>query len=290
MPDITKPLPVNTSAIRNSQSANGSMPDISERLRIDTDGVRGLIVDFIRQQMGKAGFQRAVIGLSGGVDSATSCFLTVEALGAENVLALRMPYRTSGPDTLTDAQAVIDLLGIPSDTVDITPMVEPLFQHFPDMDAVRRGNVMARVRMIVLYDQSAAWNGLVIGTGNRTEALLGYTTLYGDAACAFNPIGDLYKTQLRQLAAALGVPRQIIEKPPSADLWPGQTDEGELGFTYAAVDQVLYLLFDEGASPEEVVAAGFERAFVERVLEIVRRTEFKRRLPPVARIRDQAAI
>lgn len=258
--------------------------DITERLRIDTDRVRRLIVDFIRQEMAKAGFHRAVIGLSGGVDSATSCFLTVEALGAENVLALRMPYRTSSPDTLTDAQTVIDLLGIPSDTVDITPMVEPLFQRFPDMDAIRRGNVMARMRMIVLYDQSAAWNGLVVGTGNKTEALLGYTTLHGDAACALSPIGDLYKTQVRQLAAALGVPRQIIEKPPSAGLWPGQTDEGELGFTYAAVDQVLYLLFDEGASPDEVIAAGFDRPFVERVLDMVRRNEFKRRLPPVARI------
>lgn len=263
------------------------MSDISERLRIDTDRVRDRIVDFIRQQVAAAGFQRAVIGLSGGVDSATSCFLTVEALGPENVLALRLPYRTSSPDTLADAQAVIDLLGIRSDTVDITPMVEPLFQRFPDMGTVRRGNVMARMRMIVLYDQSAAWRGLVVGTGNKTEALLGYTTLYGDAACAFNPVGDLYKTQLRQLAAALGVPQRIIEKPPSAGLWPGQTDEGELGFTYAAVDQVLYLLFDEGASPEEVIAAGFERAFVEQVLDRVQRYEFKRRLPPVARIADR---
>jgi len=260
------------------------MQDIAERLLIDTAQVRELIVGFIGREMAEAGFQRAVIGLSGGIDSATACFLTTEALGAENVLALRMPYRTSSPDTLADAQTVIDILGISSDTVDITPMVEPLSKRFSDMDAVRRGNVMARMRMIVLYDQSAAWNGLVIGTGNRTEALLGYTTIYGDSACALNPIGDLYKTQLRQLATALGVPRPIIEKPPSADLWPGQTDEGDLGFTYAAVDQVLYLLFDEEASPDHVVAAGFERSFVERVLGLVWRNKFKRRLPPVAQI------
>jgi len=260
------------------------MQDIAERLLIDTAQVRELIVGFIGREMAEAGFQRAVIGLSGGIDSATACFLTTEALGVENVLALRMPYRTSSPDTLADAQTVIDILDISSDTVDITPMVEPLSKRFSDMDAVRRGNVMARMRMIVLYDQSAAWNGLVIGTGNRTEALLGYTTVYGDSACAFNPVGDMYKTQLRQLAAALGVPRQIIEKPPSADLWPGQTDEGDLGFTYAAVDQVLYLLFDEAASPDQVVAAGFERSFVERVLGLVWRNEFKRRLPPVAQI------
>jgi NAD+ synthase len=255
-------------------------------LAIDVGQVRERIVAFVRSQSARAGFERAVIGLSGGIDSATSCFLAVESLGADNVLALRLPYRTSGPDTLADAQAVIDRLGIPSDTVDITPMVEPLFERFPDMSAVRRGNVMARVRMIVLYDQSAAWNGLVVGTGNRTEALLGYTTLYGDSACAYNPVGDLYKTELRQLAAALGVPRQIIEKPPSAGLWPGQTDEDELGFTYADVDQVLHMLFDEGASVEQVVAAGHERGFVERVLTRVQRNEFKRRLPPVARIRE----
>jgi len=265
------------------------MSTIGEHLRIETDQVREQLVEFIRQEAAAAGFRRGVIGLSGGIDSATACFLAVEALGAEDVLALRLPYRTSGPDTLDDAQAVIDLLGIPSDTVDITSMVEPLFERLPGMTAVRRGNAMARARMIVLYDQSAAWNGLVIGTGNRTEALLGYTTLYGDSACAYNPIGDLYKTQLRQLASALGVPRCIIEKPPSADLWPGQTDEDELGFTYPAVDRVLYMLFEEGASFEDAVAAGFECSFVERVLDMVRRNEFKRRLPHVAIIHHRIA-
>jgi NAD+ synthase len=253
-------------------------------MHIDVDHVRKRIVAFIQRESARAGFERAVIGLSGGIDSSTACFLAVEALGAENVLGLRLPYRTSGPDTLADAQAVIDLLTIPSDTVDITPMVDPVLQRFPDMDAVRRGNVMARVRMIVLYDQSAAWNGLVVGTGNRTEALLGYTTLFGDSACAYNPVGDLYKTQLRQLAAALGVPQQIIDKPPSADLWPGQTDEGELGWTYEAMDQVLYQLYDEGKSIDAVVGDGFERPFVEQVLARVQRNEFKRRQPMVARI------
>ena len=187
------------------------MSEIGDRLLIDSDDARQRIVEFIRQQSARAGYHRGVIGLSGGIDSATACVLAVEALGAEHVLALRMPYRTSSPDTLVDAQSVIDLLSIPSDTVNITPMVEPLFERFPSMNAVRRGNVMARMRMIVLYDQSAAWNGLVVGTGNRTEALLGYTTLYGDAACAFNPVGDLYKTQLRQLAASLGLPHEELE-------------------------------------------------------------------------------
>jgi len=260
------------------------MSSTSEHLLIDTEQVREQLVDFIRQESAAAGFNRAILGLSGGIDSATACFLAVEALGADNVLALRMPYRTSSDDTLDDAQTVIDQLGIPSDTVEITPMVEPILERFPCMTPVRRGNIMARARMIVLYDQSAAWNGLVVGTGNRTEALLGYTTLFGDSACAYNPVGDLYKTELRQLAAALGVPQSIIEKPPSAGLWPGQTDEDELGFTYATVDRVLYMLFEEGAALEDVVAACSERSVVERVLEIVRRNEFKRRMPHVAQV------
>lgn len=260
------------------------MVSIADRLSIDTDEVRAKIVGFIRDYMADAGLSRAVIGLSGGVDSATSCFLAVEALGAENVLALRLPYRTSSQDSLTDAQLVIDHLGLPSKTVDISPMVDAVVERFPEMDQVRRGNVMARVRMIILYDQSAAWDGLVMGTGNRTESLLGYTTLHGDSACGINPVGDLFKTQLRQLANALGVPQRIIDKPPSAGLWPGQTDEDELGFTYEAVDQVLYLLHQDNATPEEVIAVGFARDFVEEVLQKVRGNQFKRRLPPVAPI------
>jgi NAD+ synthase len=265
------------------------MSGTCERLRIETDQVREILVNFIRQESAAAGFTRAVIGLSGGIDSATACFLAVEALGAENVLALRLPYCTSSPDTLEDAQAVIDQLGIPSDTVDITSMVDPFLERFPSMTAVRRGNVMARARMIVLYDQSAAWNGLVVGTGNRTEALLGYTTLFGDSACAYNPVGDLYKTELRQLAAALGVPQSVLDKPPSAGLWPGQTDEEELGFTYASVDLILYMLYEEGASLEDTVAAGADRSVVERVLEIVHRNEFKRRMPHVAQVHRRIA-
>ncbi|HIC90199.1 MAG TPA: NAD+ synthase [Anaerolineae bacterium] len=255
-----------------------------ELLSIDTALVRRVLVGFIREELGKVGFTRAVIGLSGGIDSATSCFLTAEALGPENVLAVRMPYRTSSPASLVDAGAVIEELGLPSITVDITPMVEPLFSCFPDMNHIRRGNVMARQRMIILYDQSVAWNGLVIGTGNKTEALLGYTTLFGDSACAVNPIGDLYKTQVRQLATELGVPEAIIKKPPSADLWPDQTDEGEMGFSYEAVDQVLYLLFDARWTRDEVVAAGFDPAFVDRVRRIVARNQYKRVPPLIAKL------
>jgi NAD+ synthase len=256
-------------------------------LTINTELARRILTGFIRSEISRMGFSRAVIGLSGGIDSAVSCFLAAEALGGQNVLAVRMPYRTSSPDSLEDAQRVIDATGVQSLTVDITPMVEPLFERFTDMDNMRRGNIMARQRMIILYDQSAAFGGLVVGTGNKTEILLGYTTLYGDSACAINPIGDLYKTQLRQLAEALGVPESIRLKAPSADLWAGQTDEGELGYTYAEVDQLLYLLVDQRYTPQECIEAGFEAAFVHKVVERMRRNQFKRILPPIAKLSNR---
>lgn len=256
-------------------------------LTINTDLTRRILTGFIRSEITRMGFSRAVIGLSGGIDSAVSCFLAAEALGEENVLAVRMPYRTSSADSLEDAQKVIESTGVQSLTVEITPMVEPLFQRFPDMDNMRRGNIMARQRMIILYDQSAAFNGLVVGTGNKTEILLGYTTLYGDSACALNPIGDLYKTQLRQLAEALGVPESIRRKAPSADLWAGQTDEDELGYTYAEVDRLLYLLVDQRYTPQECIEAGFEPSFVRRVVERMRRNQFKRILPPIAKLSNR---
>ncbi len=257
---------------------------ILPRLRINTALARTILVRFLRDAITKVGFERAVIGLSGGIDSALVAFLTAEAIGAENVLALRMPYKTSSASSLQDAQKVIEALGLRSDTVEITPMVDPLLARFPNMSALRRGNVMARMRMVVLYDQSAAFGGLVVGTSNKTESLLGYSTIYGDNAAAVQPIMDLYKAQVRQLAAELGVPRSILEKPPSADLWEGQTDEDELGFTYDMADQVLYLLVDERYTVEEVVAEGFARDFVERLWRQVRRNHYKRTMPNVAKL------
>ncbi len=256
-------------------------------LTINTDLARKILTGFIHSEVTRAGFSRAVVGLSGGVDSALSCFLAAEALGAENVLAVRMPYKTSTADSLEHAQMVIDILGVQSLTIPITEMVEPLFERFPEMNPIRRGNVMARARMIILYDQSEAFGGLVIGTGNKTEILLGYTTLYGDSACALNPNGDLYKTQLRQLARAMGVPSEIIEKAPSADLWLGQTDEGELGFTYAEVDQLLYLLVDKRYTPEDCIRAGFQQDFVRNVVNRVRRYHYKRLMPPIAKLSNR---
>ncbi len=257
-----------------------SRPDLT----INIDLARKILTGFIRSEITRTGFSRAVIGLSGGIDSALSCFLAAEAMGPENVLAVRMPYRTSSADSLEDAQRIIDITGVQSLTLPITPMVDPLFEQLPGLDNMRKGNIMARMRMIILYDQSSAFNGLVVGTGNKTEILLGYTTLYGDSANALNPIGDLYKTQVRQLSRAMGVPESVISKAPSADLWTGQTDEGELGFTYAEVDQLLYLLIDERYTPQECVEAGFAEPFVRTVVERVRRNHFKRILPPIAKL------
>ena len=256
-------------------------------LSLDTDLARQILTGFIRSEITRMGFTRAVINLSGGIDSALSCFLAAEALGPQNVLAIRLPYRTSSQDSLDHAQLVIDALGVQSMTYEISGMVDPLIAHFPEMSNVRKGNIMARARMIVLYDQSVAFNALAVGTGNKTEILLGYTTLYGDSACALNPIGDLYKTQVRQLSHALGVPEPVIDKAPSADLWIGQTDEGELGYTYAEVDRLLYLLVDERYRPAECVEAGFAEPFVTSVVERIRRNQFKRILPPIAKLTNR---
>ena len=261
-----------------------AMRRLLEKLDIDTEVVTRVLTRFLRNEITKVGFERAVLGLSGGIDSAVSCYLVATALGPENVMALRMPYATSSPGSLEHAQLVIDDLGIHGETVEITPMVDPLFEQSTEITPNRKGNIMARMRMIVLYDRSAAWNALVVGTSNKTELLLGYGTIYGDLASALNPIGDLYKTQIREMARSLAIPEVIIHKPPSADLIPGQTDEGDFGFTYERADALLYLLVDERYSPEEAVSAGFSRSFVETVLEMVRRSHFKRTLPIIPKV------
>lgn len=264
------------------------MPNILHRLEINTGLAQKMMTGFIADQIAKAGMTRAVIGLSGGIDSALSAYLAAEALGAGNVLAVRMPYRTSSQNSLTDAEAVIEDLGLPSLTVPITGMAEPLFEQFTDMSNVRRGNIMARLRMTILYDQSAAFGGLVLGTSNKTEFLLGYSTIYGDSGVALQPIADLYKAQVRQVATAVGVPKAIIHKAPSADLWEGQTDEGELGFGYDDVDQVLFLLVDERYTVDEVVDEGFSRAFVEDVWRRVKANHYKRTMPNIAKLSQRS--
>ena len=214
--------------------------------------------------------------------------MCARAIGPEQLLGVRMPYRTSSPESEADALRVVELLGCQTERVEITPMVEPMLGLIGPEDEgavrLRRGNVMARQRMIVLYDRSAAFDGLVAGTSNKTEALLGYGTLYGDMAAAFAPIGDLYKSQLRAVASALGVPEEILAKPPSADLWPGQTDEDELGASYADLDRALYALVDRRWTLARATAAGLDRALLDWVARRVAMMEYKRQTPPVAKI------
>ncbi len=253
-------------------------------LTIDTELAEKILTGFIRTELNRVGFTKTLMGLSGGIDSAVSLYLSARALGPENVLVVRMPYKTSPQSTLDDAQMMIDDLGVKSMTIDISPMVDPLIDYYGQIDKLRSGNIMARMRMIILYDQSVVFNGLVMGTSNKSELLLGYSTIFGDSAAALQPIGDLYKTQVRQLARAIGVPEKVIQKAPSADLWLDQTDEGELGFTYAEVDQLLYLLVDQRYHPEDCVAEGYDSAFVDTVIRMMRKNHFKRVMPPIAKL------
>lgn len=248
--------------------------EVSEGLTTD------LLVRFLRAEAGKFGFKRALLGLSGGVDSAVSAALAARAYGAENVLGVMMPYRTSNPSSEADAKVVADSLGIATHKIDISKMADGYLDGQAVEDRMRRGNVMARCRMIALYDQSVEWGGLVLGTSNKTEILLGYSTQWGDSASALNPLGDLYKHQVFQLARHLELPSVVIDKAPSADLFEGQTDEDELGFTYDEVDRLLIKMIDERFSEEELIADGFSENFVKLVASRITANQYKR-LPPI---------
>ncbi|HYM50459.1 MAG TPA: NAD+ synthase [Candidatus Limnocylindrales bacterium] len=268
-------------------SARGTPPAPSwdaGPLTINPRLVTRILTGFIRDEVRDVGFERVVIGLSGGVDSSLTATLAAGALGPENVRGLFLPYRTSDPQSRLDARAVADRLGLRCDEIDISRQIDAYFADFRDADRIRRGNKMARERMSVLYDQSMAWRALVIGTSNKTELLLGYSTIYGDMACALAPLGDLYKTQVWQLAEAVGVPTAIVQKAPSPDLWEGQTSEQELGFQYRAVDRLLYELVDRRASPAELEEAGFDPAFIRDVMRRVRDSQYKRRPPLIAKL------
>jgi NAD+ synthase len=287
-------------------SEGAAVFELPDELAIDTDVARRVIAGFIRGQLEQAGFERAVLGLSGGIDSALVAYLIAEAIGPTNLLCVLLPYRTSSPSSRTDAEAVVADLGCASELVDISPIVDGYFEVAAggsgrdsgrksgresgrEASPLRRGNFMARARMAVLYDRSVTWRGLVVGTGNKTESLIGYTTVFGDNACAFNPIGDLYKSQVRQLALAVGVPEAIVRKAPSADLWPGQTDELEGGFSYPLLDRLLFWRVDKRRSTEELAELGFDAALVARVDHLVAGAEFKRQVPPIAKLGPRTA-
>jgi len=243
-----------------------------------------ILQKFIRTELHRTGLRDLVLGLSGGIDSAVSVYLAARAIEPSRIHACLMPYRSSSEDSLSDARAIVDDLGLDAETIDISPMVDGFEQVSHDAGRHRLGNVMARARMTLVFDRSMHHRALVLGTSNKTELLLGYGTLHGDLASALNPIGDLYKTQVRTLAEYLGVPESVRVKPPSADLWPDQTDEADLGFSYAEVDRLLGLLIDARASRATAIEDGFAPDLVDRVTRTITRSQFKRRLPIIAKI------
>ncbi|MDQ2953279.1 MAG: NAD+ synthase [Chloroflexota bacterium] len=252
-------------------------------LRIDEALVRRMLIAFLKEECAKFGHTGVVLGLSGGIDSAAVAAIAAEAMGPGNVRAIFMPYHTSSRESAEHARLVAKTFGLKLEEVDISPQVDAYFAERPAVDRVRRGNKMARERKSIEYDRS--WpDGLVLGTSNKTELLLGYGTRYGDMACDLNPVGDLYKTQLRELAVLLGVPPVVVSKPPTADLWVGQTDESELGFTYAQADLILYHLIDRRLRPEALISAGFDAAQVNGIRERVRRSHYKRVMPLIAKV------
>lgn len=256
-------------------------------MKINTAFVEKILMKFIKEELSKFQYKKGIIGISGGLDSAVTSFLAVKALGANNVIGLVLPYGKLSRSCEKDARDIVDALKIRSKRIDISPMVDAYFKHNPSSDRLQKGNKMARERMSILYDHSEREHALILGTSNKTEILLGYGTIHGDMASAINPLGDLYKTQLRQLAAYLGVPEHVRKKVPTAGLWEGQTDEDELGLTYEEIDQILFLLVDKRMPREKVVDSGFAKEKVDKIIRLIMRSEFKRKLPPVPKISER---
>lgn len=255
-----------------------------DKLYLDLNKVEKVLVNFIREEVEKVGFKKVVLGLSGGIDSAIVAYIAAKALGPENVLGIMMPYKLSSKESLEHARLVVEDLGIKTKTIDITPMVDAYFSLEPKIDNLRMGNKMARERMSILFDYSAKEGALVLGTSNKTEILLGYSTQFGDSASAINPIGDLYKTHVWALSKHMGVPAELIEKKPSADLWEGQTDEGELGFSYLLADEILYRMVDERKSLDEIIKEGYSEEIIQKIERKIRFSQYKRKLPVIAKI------
>lgn len=253
-------------------------------MKINSPFVEKILTKFIKDELSKFSYKKGILGLSGGLDSTVSAFLAVKALGANNVIGLILPYGELSRSCEKDAEGVVDTLKIHFKRIDIAPIIDLYFAQHPTSDQRIKGNKMARERMSILYDYSEREQALIIGTSNKTELLLGYGTIHGDMACAINPLGDLYKTQLRQLAEYLGVPEPIRKKVPSAGLWAGQTDEDELGLAYEEIDQILFLLVDKRESRKKVVDSGFAKEKVDKIIGLIKGSEFKRKLPPIPKI------
>jgi NAD+ synthase len=263
------------------------MNDIKSKIKLNMELTEKILVDFIREEVRSAGFERVVLGLSGGIDSAIVAFLAVKALGPENVLGIMMPYKSSSRESLEDAQRVVEATGMRVKKIEITDMVDAYFAKEPDISDLRKGNKMARERMTILYDYSAKEKSLVLGTSNKTEILLGYSTQWGDSASAINPVGDLLKTQVWELSEYMGVPKEVIEKKPSADLWEGQSDEDELGFSYFLADEIINLLVDERYTKEEILEIGYSEKTVDSILWRIKTNQYKRKLPLIAKISNR---
>jgi NAD+ synthase len=260
---------------------------MSHKLDLDLNLVEEILVNFLKEEANKVGFSKVVLGLSGGIDSALVAYLAAKAFGPENVLGILMPYKTSSKESVEHARLVVEDLGIQSKLIEITPMVEPYFQMNPDMDGLRKGNRMARERMCILFDYSAKEKALVLGTSNKTEMLLGYSTQFGDAASAINAIGDLYKTQVWELSRHMGVPEELIDKKPSADLWEGQTDESELGFSYKLADEILFSLIDEREKKIDILNMGYSEEIIDKIIWKIKMSQYKRKLPLIAKISNR---
>lgn len=256
----------------------------TEGLALDLKATEDILVNFLREEVHKAGFKKVILGLSGGIDSALVAFLATKALGAENVYTVMMPYKTSSKESVLHAELVVKALGINNKKVEITPMADAYFAMNEDMSSLRKGNYMARTRMCVLFDNSAKEGAMVLGTSNKTEILLGYSTQFGDSASALNPIGDLYKAQVWALSEYMGVPAEVVKKKPSADLWEGQTDEQELGFSYQMADEILYYLIEERLEPKEIVEIGYDEKVVNAIIRKIKFSQYKRKLPVIVNV------
>jgi len=245
--------------------------------------ITDFLVRFLDNEVKKTGLKKSVLGLSGGIDSAVVAVLAHKAFG-DDLLCVKLPSHYSSQNSLDDADELCSAFGLRNETVSIEPMLKAYEKSHPDMDNLRRGNLSARLRMVTLFDISAREGALVIGTSNKSELMLGYGTLYGDLASALNPIGDLYKTEVFELAAYLGIPKSIISKPPSADLWSGQSDEADLGYSYAELDFALRLYVEERLAYEEILDEGVEKELLDMIIERIYKNQFKRKMPLIAKL------